>query len=742
MRVPVYLSCLLFFCFQLSAFSHNGGNDSDDEDRFLQQPVGIYKTTTPVKIDGNVDEEAWYNGHPANHFWEYYPTDTAQAVWQTEIYMTYDENNLYIAAKCYSKHSNYIAHSLRRDYESTGSDNITFVIDPFNDHTNAFIFGISPFGVTREGLVSGGGRSSRTDWDISWENKWWGEAQVQDGYWSAEIAIPFSTIRFPEGSRSWNFNAYRYDTYSNLRSTWTRIPMGQSIINLSYMGKMEFAEPLKKPGAQVSIIPYAIAGSVKDYDSENQPTNSNMNFGGDVKVGISSGLNLDMTINPDFSQVEVDQQVTNLERFELFFPERRRFFLENADLFGNFGNSRINPFFSRRIGLKNGQEVPILAGARLSGKLDNNWRIGLLNMQTAKADDLDDPEPSFNFLVTAMQRKIGKQSNIGLIFVNKQTFEEVENSDYEVNEFNRVVGVDYNLASPDNRWSGKFFLHHSIAPEKLEQPFAHGAELEYRSRNLRATWDHQWVGEEYSAEVGFVPRRNFFRINPEISYYFFPENPNINQHGPRASSRFYWSPESGKTDHELSLSYRIYFRNGSRLYVWSENKYTYLNNDFDPIRKGDAVLPANTEYNYTDLNLYYTSDRRKNLYLSLRPSAGQFFNGHRYSMRSTLTYRYRQFGSVSMDFSYNRVNLPQPFVPADLVLIGPKIDMTFSRSVFFTTFVQYNNQIDNININSRFQWRFAPLSDLYIVYTDNYYSSDFSVKNRAIVAKFTYWLNI
>ena len=726
----------------LPVFSQANDDKFDgDEDRFRQAPLQLKKSRTPIKIDGIINEEAWFKGNHAEGFWEYYPTDTLRADWQTEIYMTYDENNLYIAAKCYSKHSNYIAHSLRRDFQSSGNDNITFVLDPFNDHTNAFLFGISPFGVTREGLISGGGRSSRSDWDISWENKWTGAAGVEDGYWTAEVAIPFSTLRYSEGSKTWNFNAYRFDTYSNIRSTWTRIPMGQSVINLSFMGKMHFEEPLKKPGANISFIPYVIAGNTKDYDAENQPANSNFNIGGDVKVGISSGLNLDLTVNPDFSQVEVDEQVTNLDRFELFFPERRRFFLENADLFGNFGNSRINPFFSRRIGLKNGQEIPILAGARLSGKIDDNWRIGLLNMQTGPEKDLEDPEPSFNYLVTALQRRTGKQSNLGLIFVNKQTFENLEEQEFLGNEFNRVFGLDYNLATANNRWSGKVFMHHSMSPEDSKQPFAHGTQLNYRSRNLSASWDHQWVGEEYNAEVGFVPRKNFFRINPEIRYSFFPENPKINQHGPGLETRFYWSPETGKTDHELQLSYRVTFRNGARLFTWLENNYTYLTDDFNPTRKGDAFLPAETDYSYTSFNIYYSSDRRKNVYMTLRPSIGQFFNGKRYAMNGSLTYRYRQYGSLSMDLSYNRVELPAPFEPADLFLIGPKIDMTFSRSLFFTTFIQYNNQIDNININSRFQWRFAPLSDLYIVYTDNYYSTDFSVKNRAIVAKFTYWLN-
>lgn len=727
------LSGLIFLSFCLRA-----------QDKYAQQDIQVKYTSEQIVLDGVLNEAAWYKGIPAKNFWSNFPSDSVQSEVQTEIYMTYDDNNLYIAAKCQSIGEDYIISSLKRDFRAGGSDNLTFMFDPFNDKTNAFVFGINPYGVLREALIFNGGVNPREDFDESWDNKWSGEAKIHEGYWTAELAIPFSTLRFNEGATNWNFQSYRFDTQSNTRSIWMRVPRNQGITNLGFMGKMVWEKPLKKTSGSVSLIPYTSGSIVKNIEDQ-EDTEFDFGFGGDAKIAVTPGLNLDLTINPDFSQVEVDRQVTNLDRFEIFFPERRQFFLENSDLFGSFGNERINPFFSRRIGVardtSTGSAIanPILAGARLSGKLDNNWRVGFLNMQTAKNEE--NGLPSFNYTVAALQRKVFKRSNVGLIFVNKQTFQDDFDRD-EYNEYNRVVGLDYNLNSADNAWTGKLFYHRSLGLESLGKEFAHGARLRYTKRKYSLDWNHQWVGENYDAEVGFVPRRNFFKIEPEARLYFYNDNGRINQHGPGMQVEVLWTPGQGRTDHSYEFFYDFSFTNSSRGRIGIANNYTYLFEDFDPTRVSEtAVLPAETAYNYTDIRGFYSSDRRKKLSFFGFGTIGEFYNGKRASLRSTLTYRYQPFGAIALSLNYNYLDLPE-FEPTSLFLIGPRIDFTFSKSIFLTTFIQYNDQIDNINVNARFQWRFAPVSDFFLVYTDNYYASDLKTKNRAIIAKLTYWLNI
>ncbi|MEO0338868.1 MAG: DUF5916 domain-containing protein, partial [Bacteroidota bacterium] len=476
---------LLLFTFTTLSIAQAG----DPEPDFLneQSAISVRKLQEKITLDGNLTEAAWFNSSPAKDFWSYFPDDSTRSPVKTEIYMLFDDQNLYIGAICHSTGDDYVIQSLRRDFRAGGNDNITFLIDPFQDRTNAFVFGMNPAGVRREALIANGGRGI-ADWNGGWDNKWRGESYIGDGFWSCEMIIPLSTIRYKEGSRTWYFNSYRFDTQSSTRSTWTRIPQNQIIMSLAYMGKMEWEEAPDKQGPSISLIPFVSGNYAKDYE-EGTPSTSGAQIGGDAKITVSPSMNLDLTFNPDFSQVEVDRQVINTDRFEIFFPERRQFFLENADLFGSFGNRVINPFFSRRIGI--GQDtsgttiqVPIAYGARLSGKLDKNWRLGLLNMQTLE-DEINNM-PNVNYTVAALQRKVFSRSNVGFIFVNKESFTNNEEVDLE-SAYNRVVGIDYNLASSDNKWNGKVFYHQAITTDDEfagYEKFAHGANLQYVTRKL------------------------------------------------------------------------------------------------------------------------------------------------------------------------------------------------------------------------------------------------------------------
>ena len=292
------------------------GQDSD------LKSVVIKKIETPIIIDGELDEDIWQQSDAADDFWQYFPSDSILAESNTEIKMAYDDRALYLGIICKSIGNNYIIPSLKRDFRAGGNDNITLIFDPFNDGANAFFFGTNPYGVLREGLISGGGEG-RGGFTTSWDNKWKCKSSIGDDYWIAEIEILFSTLRFNPGSTQWKFNSYRFDMQTNETSTWSHIPRNQRIFSLGYMGDLLWEEPLKSTGSNISIIPYATTGYSKDYeDLTTEGGNSDLiyNIGGDAKIGITSSLNLDLTLNPDFSQVEVDRQITDLSRFEIFFP--------------------------------------------------------------------------------------------------------------------------------------------------------------------------------------------------------------------------------------------------------------------------------------------------------------------------------------------------------------------------------------------------------------------------------------
>jgi hypothetical protein len=701
--------------------------------------------TDGITVDGKLDELAWQNGQPARDFWETFPTDTARATYPTEIYFGFDDENLYVAALCRTTGRNYVTPSLRRDFRAGGSDNITFLFDTFRDKTNAIVFGMNPYGVTREALIYNGGENSG-DFREEWDNKWVGESYIGEDFWSCELKIPFSSLRFPDGSTEWYFNSYRFDTQTNTRTTWHRIPQNQIIMSLAYMGSLRFEGGAPRAqGKNMTVIPYVGGGTQRDFASEQEAT-FDFDVGGDAKVGIGSGLNLDLTVNPDFSQVEVDEQVINTSRFELFFPERRQFFLENADLFGSFGFERANPFFSRRIGVtrdtSTGQNIqnPIYFGARLSGKATDNWRVGLLSMQAAR--NLDQGLPSYNYTVATTQYRVGARSNVGAIFVNKQDFTSQADTAETYSAFNRVVGLDYNLATRDNRWNGKVFLHRSISDGEEGNDYTHGLNLEYRVRNWNIEYAHLYVGEEYNAEVGFVPRRGYFLGTFEAARLDYPSNPRVVQKGPTVELEAFFQPDDGLIDRSALGGYEWNFANTSELRAELGYEYIFLFRPFDPSRTGAEPLPGNQGYGYTRVGAAYMSDRRRRFASRFEAAAGQFFNGSSYEIGGGLVYRYQPYGSIDLAFNYQYIDLPAPYASTGLFLIGPRIDLTFSRSIFLTTFLQYNQQINNINVNARFQWRFAPVSDFFLVYTDNYDSLDFGVKNRALVAKVTYWLNL
>lgn len=731
--------------------------------------VYINHTDEKIVLDGEMNEAAWQQGKASGKFWQNFPGDSIHAKSQTEMYMTYDDENLYIAIVCHSVGDNFVTPSLRRDYGFGGSDNFSIHFDTYNDNTNSTLFGLNPYGIRREALISGGGRQ-RNDFNPSWDNKWKGNAKIYDNYWIGEYAIPFKTLRYNEGSTRWRFTAYRNDTQTGERSTWLRIPQNRVLMDMSYMGSLVWDKPLKKTGKNISIIPFVASSINRDFEDVDQlEPDKNISFGGDAKIAVTSGLNLDLTINPDFSQVEVDRQVTNLDRFEIFFPERRQFFLENADLFSGFGAGRVTPFFSRRIGVaqdtSSGDNIQntILYGARLSGKLNERTRIGLLNMQTAK--QVDNDLPSFNYTVATAEKNIFSKSSIAAIIVNKQAIN-AEDFNNSFDSYNRVAGLEYRLATQSNVWTGKASYFHAFTPSDEQDKFYHFFKLEYNKRKYRLEWAHYFVGSGFDAQVGFIPRKDILFINPELEFNIFPKkNSIISRHRLEFEPRFIYKTgrdgneivkDFSNIENQMDGSWNIQFNNTSNINVSAQYNDVLLLSDFDPtrIQEDDVFLAAGDRFQFANFRFSYRSDQRKKFNFNLRSNFGQFYSGNRSGIGGSLTYRYQPFGFVSLDYNFNRItNLGGEFEDANLWLLGPRIDLTFTKKLFLTTFIQYNSQSENLNINTRFQWRFAPVSDFFLVYTDNQFydenfstnpltDSRFTTRNRALVAKVTYWLNL
>ncbi len=696
-----------------------------------------------IFLDGNLDEPVWETAETGSDFFQFFPTDSVQAKHQTTVRVLYSETTLYVGFHANAPDGNYVVSSLRRDFGGTTNDNVSLLFDTFSDGNTAFFFGVTPYGVRREGLVSEGGSNFNNNWDIKWQ----AEAQRFDTHYTVEIAIPFTSLKFVEGATKWRFRAYRWNIQTNEQSTWVRVPQQQLLSSLAYMGELIFEKPLGRSRTPFALIPYINALADKDYAEGNSETD--FKFGGDAKVAVGNALNLDITVNPDFSNVEVDDIFTNLTRFELRLPEKRQFFIDNSDLFESFGNffNEAKPFFSRRIGLArdtlgNLIQNDIIGGVRLSGKLNQDWRLGVLNIQTEK----DEPNEiaSNNNMMLALQRKVGKRSNIGVFWVNRQATGDkpfLESTE----EFNRVIGADYNLLSADDIWNGRFYVHKSFQPGDSDGNFSSQATLTYNPREWRIIQDLVYVDEDFQADLGFVPRRDFLKWGNGLTRILYPSSGIFNTHELQFLSIIYWRPtlDYRKTDHLYRVTWESAFRDQSTARVAYSNNFIFLVNPFDPTRTPGAVpLPGDQGYHFNQLDFEYQSNNTRLLTYGANATVGRFFNGEVLSAEAQVGYRFQPWANLSVGLRYDGIRLPDPHADADIWLATTRAEITFSKSLFWNTLIQYSNQRDNLGINSRLQWRFAPLSDLFLVYNDNYFTETFAPRFRSINLKITYWLNL
>ena len=736
------ISATVSFHFMIIAYSQQVNNDNYQE----QYQLRIAKATDAIKIDGELNEASWQNAHRIKDFWQKSPVDTGRAQRQTVASMTYDNNFLYIGIINYDT-SFYVIQTLKRDVDPGKSDGVGIVLDPVNAKTNGFLFAVNPYNVQAEDLLSatGGGEIN-----FSWDNKWFSQTTRYKDKWIVEIAIPFKTLRYEAGKTKWGINFVRADLKNNEYSTWTHVPVNLQFYDFGYTGSLLWDASPPLPGRNVSVIPY-ITGSVSANPEDGEKSDGEFNPGFDAKIALSSKLNLDLTVNPDFSQVEVDKQVTNLTRFNIFFPERRTFFIENADLFANYGIPPIRPFYSRTIGLdKDGNRIPIYAGARLSGNLDNRTRIGILTMQTGKKGDF----PAQNYSAISVSRSFLKRSIIKAYYMGREAFmSEQKKKDNPLDRYGRNTGFEIGYNNNNGNFQTWYGFHQSWKYGiHTNDHYMYGG-ASYSVRKFKIVVNSDYVGTNYYTDMGFVQRienydavldtsirLGFKDLFTDATYTIFRKHGKISTDKINFNNYIIWNPDRSFNERSTTLRYIFNLKNTSELSIQLINQDVHLLfptsfTDYDPLPKGN--------YKFSQLGLKYQSDGRKKFIVEGGFQRGGFYNGRLHQYLLGFKYRVQPWGNFSVAFEQNGLKFPAPYGKRTLFLIAPRIEINFSNSLFWTTFIQYNTQRNNININSRFQWRYKPMSDIFLVYTDNYFSDPFlKNRNRAIVFKMNYWLNL
>jgi len=699
----------------------------------------IYQVKDEIKIDGRLDEITWSQTEIGADFWQKSPYFEAHADPKTEIMLAYNDDFLYVAARCFQKEKITIT-SLKRDVYWS-NDGIAIILDPLNTKTNSTMFGSSAVGVQWDATMS-----PNSDVSEDWSNKWFVETQVNEDGWTVEFAIPFKILRYNQNFNEWGLNFVRNLPFANEYHNWTAVPEGFWPPNSAFAGSLIWDQiPSKKKG-NYNLIPYVSGGVRKVKDEE---VKVDYDLGLDAKIAVTSTLNLDLTINPDFSQIEVDELVTNLTRFNIFLPEKRTFFLESADVFANFGTGEVKPFFSRRIGLNNNSEaVPIVYGARLTGNVSNDLRVGVMNVQSATVDESNGQNQS----AIAAKKQFGRSYVQGMI-LNRQGFQGADliNSDYS-----RNLSLEGLFQSDDGQWQLWSSAHGSLKENLTNNNLVFNTGVKFRNANWAYAADFTNFQENYYADMGFTARVNNYDAERDttirvpykasysfLQYQFRPKSGYIQNHRFSSETILYNNLDWSLNELTSKLRYNLSTTSTSNLNLSID--YNKLDLLFPFSFTGDTPLPSQS-YQFVNGRLAFSSDGRRALSYNASIRYGGFYNGTITSLSFGANYRVQPWGNLSFAYERNQLNLPDDYRKSNIVALLSKLEIGFTKNLLWTSLFQYVDQSNFVGFNSRLQWRFSPMSDIYLVYIDNYRydtisptGSEFNSENRALVMKFNYW---
>lgn len=691
--------------------------------RLQQQPV----------IDGDVlGETLWQQVDAATGFQQTEPFEGQPASERTEVRVAFDDRNLYIAAVLFdSEASTLVISDSRRDASLGDEDSFRFILDTYHDGQNAFMFGTNVGGiqydgqVTNEGSGSGGSFSSGSSSgaNLDWDTTWTVRTRVGDFGWSAEMAIPFRNLRFDSGTGAWGVNFERNIRRKSETAYWAHLGRQHRLHRVSRAGTLVGLETPRQRNLQLN--PYVVSSARDDGVSDQT---SEWDGGLDLKYGITPSLTLDVTLNTDFAQVEADDQQINLDRFSLFFPEKRPFFLENAGLFrvGGRSSSRggVELFFSRRIGLAGGQPVPILGGVRLSGKA-GGMNVGFLNMQTDESGDLH----GNNFTVARVNREYRNRSRAGVLVVNRQGTGSLAPD----GDFNRTYAVDGQIGVGEHTeltaWAAQ-----TETPGLAGRDHGFGLGSSYSSPFWRWRAGYTEVGEDFNPEVGFLSRSGYRQVNGYARRRFRPSGEGrVKEFGPRVYYDSFWDFDGFHQTQRYSIGGEVEFRNGAQISFSGGGRYEGLVEPF--LIREDVEIKAG-EYDDMGIFMFMNTNRGRAVSLFARVQAGGFFGGDQLAIDPSVSVRLGDYLTSEISWSYNDIDLPAGAFKVNLGRL--RVTYAFSTRLLLQALMQYNDSTDDVSTNLRFSWLNEANRGLFLVYNE---ISEFGLlarqkPDRSIIVKY------
>lgn len=738
MRYAAFASWLLVWtvpgALPLAAQNGNGAPHVSAT-RLTAEPSG-----TAIFLDGILEESAWAQATVAGDFKQREPLEGRPATERTDVRVLYDNETLYIGVMAYDREPDLIiSRILQRDRvmqaggggggagspQFTGDDAVAILLDPFHDHRNGMVFATNPNGAEFEALITDEGREFNVDWRAVWRVA---AAKHAHG-WSAEFAIPFRSLRYPSGrsGEPWGFNVYRVIRRKNeevLWAAWSRDNEGFE--RVSRAGHVDGLRDLPRPTLNLELKPFVLSGGTQEgVDGAATALDGKVDAGLDLKYEVRPGLVLDLTANTDFAQVEVDDQQVNLTRFDLFFPEKRDFFLENSGIFefGTRGRGRETPpfllFFSRSIGLDEDGEVPMLGGARLTGRVGGQT-VGLLNAVT----DGVNGGPRANFAVARVKRDFGESSYVGLALTDHRAGDST----------NTVGGVDFSFW-PTKQLNLQAFVARTQTNGPGGDDNAYSLALEYGSDFWNIQASHRFIGPETNADIGFITRADI-----RNSAWSVRANPRPRFLGLRRLSVFNNSNYQTRTDGVLqdwrsALGTSWNWNSGERLVVFYARGFTRLDEAFD--LADEVTVPAG-DYDIWELGWFGNTSDNRSLVLGVNGSYQRFFDGRLFRLGGETTLQAGAHLGLTLGLTHNNVDIPFGSFEANIASL--RLNLAASTKFVTNALFQYNSLTNNLSANVRLNFIHRPGSDLFVVFTEQRGSeqSVWDFENRGIVAKLTY----
>ena len=705
--------------------------------------VRAVRVTQAIRIDGTLDEAVYRDVPPMSDFIQVDPTPGAAATEKTDIWVAFDDQNVYVLVRAWdTQMDRLVATEMRRDSNVLfqGNDVVSVAFDPFYDRRNALLFSVNPIGGRSDTQVTGDRQFSQ-DWNPVWDVK----TGRFEGGWTAEMAIPFKSLRYAAGTAPvWGFNAMRIKRSKNEISLLTKMPPGRgqaAIIQSSFAASLVGLET-PRGGRNLDLKPYAISSLTTDRISA-APLSNDLKgeVGLDLKYGLTQGLTADVTVNTDFAQVEADEQQVNLTRFSLFFPEKREFFLENQGMFafggvqlaGNNNNNNTTTapilFYSRRIGLNAGREVPLEVGGRITGRA-GRYTLGVLNTQTGDAPPTISSatgSPATNFSVVRLRRDVLRRSSVGLIATGRSVAQNGVGR-------NLVYGLDGNFAFFDNLAVNTYWAKSETDGRRGDDD-SYRAQLDYNGDRYGVQLEHIGVGDNFNPEVGFLRRDDIYRSAYQLRFSPRPTRIRSVRKFRYQTGLSYLENGAGVLEtRERDGEFAIEFQNGDQFNVQYNSLFEYLPRPFAITNR--VTIPIGP-YSFQNASVGFNLGRQRKVSANTTVEHGTFYNGHRTTF-SVSQGRVSVTNAISVEptYSLNKVDLVQGRFTTHLA--GSRVTYTLTPLMFTSALLQYNSGTNSVSVNARLRWEYRPGSELFVVFNEerNTLTRSFpSTNTRAIIVK-------